>query len=386
MEDRISEISKFDHIKPDFSIENQYVYYKSSEQMTELADSSIDVIVTSPPYNRGKNYSSLLNDESPSESYNDNLSKEDYLEFLIRLWKECYRVASNKCVFFLNIGDSARDQGLSEDVARSAEKAGWKRIQDIIWVKSIYGKGHYTPTGGSTSSGNKKRLNNIWEHIYLYVKDLNEYELDTKSIGIPYADKTNIGRYSDSDLRDPGNVFHICYEKTTGATVKKGHDAPFPIGLPYSCIKMVVGAKSVLDPFLGTGTTLAAAYSLKIKGIGYEKYPRAELIKETILSGIDYKPKPVILIPHYESAIMSLLKLFDENKFTLISPTTKKQYMEWSILLDTLGKMDIKTKITDCLRDILVKSEFSENGIINHQTKNSNTKKFKDEGIDRFLD
>ena len=63
-------------------------------------------------------------------------------------------------------------------------------------------------------------------------------------------------------MRDPGNVWHITYEKTTGATVKKGHEAPFPIGLPYKCIKSVPDAEIVLDPFLGTGTTLAAAESI----------------------------------------------------------------------------------------------------------------------------
>ena len=49
-------------------------------------------------------------------------------------------------LFFLNIGDSAKDQGISEKVVTTAVEAGWTRIQDVIWVKSIYGKGHYTPS------------------------------------------------------------------------------------------------------------------------------------------------------------------------------------------------------------------------------------------------
>ena len=331
-------------------IGNQIVYFKSSESMDELQDGSIDVIITSPPYNRGKNYSS-----DDKNIYNDKKPEQEYLDFLKSIWKECLRVASESAILFLNIGDSARDQGISEKVAISAEDAGWIRIQDIVWVKSIYGKGHYTPSGRS------KRFNNVWEHIYMFAKDKAKYKLDTKAMGIPYADKSNIGRYGDSDLRDPGNIFHICYEKTTGASVKKGHDAPFPIGLPYACIKSVPNAKFILDPFLGTGTTLAAANVLNLKGIGYEKYPRIDLIKSTIESGLKYEQKQPILIPHYESSIKTLLDIFGiDNEITITnlkSPKLKKEVLRWEILIDTLEKMNVNDIIIKELKNKLVGSK-----------------------------
>ncbi len=321
------------------TIEHQTVFFTSSEKMDELEDNYIDVIITSPPYNRGKHYS----DGQNSEVYDDNLPESDYLAFLERVWRECYRVASKNCLFFLNIGDSAVDQGISEKVAKSAVSAGWIRIQDIVWVKSIYGRGHYTPTGGS------RRFNNIWEHIYLFVKDKKSYQLDTKAVGIPYADKSNIGRYGDTDLRDPGNVFHIEYEKTTGHSIKKGHDAPFPIGLPYTCIKAVPDAKTVLDPFLGTGTTLAAASCLNKKGFGYEKYPRQDLINQTIVSGKNYTPKPIILLPHYELTIKKLVEVLQNFEID-ITIKSKKDVLEYEIVRDTLKKMGIKSKIVDKLK------------------------------------
>ena len=241
-------------------IENQTVYFKSSEEMSELEDESIDVVITSPPYNRGKTYSS-----DNGEIHDDKMEDAEYYSFLTAIWSECYRVAKKSAVFFLNIGDSAGDQGKSEKVAMSAEAASWKRIQDIIWVKSFLGKGHYTPSGGN------RRLNNLWEHIFLFAKNTKEYKIDPKAIGISYTDKSNIGRYSDTDLRDPGNVWLIPYMKTTGATIKKGHEAPFPIGLPYKCIKMVPNVNTVLDPFGGTCSTLAACLNLEVKGYAYEK-------------------------------------------------------------------------------------------------------------------
>jgi site-specific DNA-methyltransferase (adenine-specific) len=330
-------------MKSDFlKIGKQSVYFSSSETMDELEDNYVDVIVTSPPYNRGKNY---LSDNN--ESHNDNLPEKDYLSFLENVWRECFRVGKDKCVFYLNIGDSASDQGISEKVADTAIKAGWKRIQDIIWVKSIYGKGHYTPSGGN------KRFNNTWEHIYLFVKNKKKYVLDPKAIGIPYADKSNIGRYGDSDMRDPGNVWHITYEKTTGATVKKGHDAPFPIGLPYKCLKSVPGVELVLDPFLGTGTTLAAAEVLGLNGIGYEKYPKLELIKKTILDGRKYRPQPTVLIPHFTQTIELLDKILSRSNIRMDVPKTKKEMENLKIVNDTMQKLEIESKLSKKINKLL---------------------------------
>lgn len=335
--------------KESLQIANQTIYFESSEKMHHLSDGSIDIIITSPPYNRNKNYSS-----DDDEVHNDNLPEPEYLEFLKRVWKECLRVASDKAVFFLNIGDSATDQGISEKVVQSAVEAGWIRIQDLVWVKSIYGKGHYTPTGSN------KRFNNVWEHIFLLVKNPKEYELDPKAVGVPYADKSNIGRYNDSDLRDPGNVFHICYEKTTGATIKKGHDAPFPIGLPYICIKAIPKAKTVLDPFLGTGTTLAAALNLGLQGFGYEKYPRKELIKQTIKEGPQYYPSPIILIPHYEESINVLMNFLLEAKYNWREPRSKKEMSEWEILTDTLTKLGVKNEILEKLQKTINEAKITK--------------------------
>lgn len=310
-------------------LDDQTIYFKSSEKMEELENGFIDLIITSPPYNRGKKYTSDQNME-----YNDKKNEQEYFAFLKRVWTECYRVASKKGIFFLNIGDSADSQGISEKVLSEAEKVGWIRIQDIIWVKSLYGKGHYTPSGGS------KRLNNIWEHIFLLVKDKTHYQIDPKKIGIPYTDKTNIGRYADSDIRDAGNVWHIPYEKTTGPIAKKRHAAPFPIGLPYRCISLVPEAETVLDPFLGIGTTLAASKLLKKKGVGYEKYPRKDLILETIMNTL-YFPSEIILLPHYETTIVYLVNLLKKSKIALPKATSKKESDRQQILLDTLRKMKI---------------------------------------------
>ncbi|MFX1447028.1 MAG: DNA-methyltransferase [Promethearchaeota archaeon] len=311
-------------------IDNQTVFFKSSEDMSELEDESIDVIITSPPYNRGKAYSS-----DNGEIHNDRMDESEYLSFLTKIWKECYRVAKKSAVFFLNIGDSAVDQGKSEKVAMSAENASWMRIQDIIWVKSFLGRGHYTPSGGN------RRLNNLWEHIYMLVKDKNEYKIDPKAIGIPYADKSNIGRYCETDLRDPGNIWLIPYIKTTGASIKKGHEAPFPIGLPFKCIKMIPNVNSVLDPFGGTCSTLAACLNLGVKGYAYEKYPRIEIIKSRILEGKNFIQNEENLIPHLELSLKLLSDMLSESSIFLPLIKSKTELINYRILNGVLDNLDV---------------------------------------------
>ncbi|UCG04348.1 MAG: site-specific DNA-methyltransferase [Candidatus Heimdallarchaeota archaeon] len=314
--------------------DNQTVYYKSSENMSEIKDNSIDVIVSSPPYNRNKLYS-----DDRGGIYNDKKPQEEYFRFLTTVWRECYRVLNPRGVFFLNIGDAAPDQGISENVAQLAVKTGFHRLQTIIWIKSFLGKGHFTPSGGS------RRLNNLWESIFVLVKDRKKYHINPKAIGIPYADKSNIGRYANEDLRDAGNVWLVPYSKTTGATIKKGHEAPFPVELPYKCIKLAEG-ETVLDPFVGIGSTLAASRLLKKKGFGYEKFPRKELIKKRILEG-SFKETPSILLPHLElainilsrySSIIEYSQLHDEEFFKF----SHKEKIQLNILKDTLNQLNLR--------------------------------------------
>ena len=271
----------------------QRLYFHSSERMPELPAASVDVIITSPPYNRGKHY---------HPSYSDRLLPEEYERLLSRVFRECHRVLRPRGSFFLNVGDSARDQGKSERVVRVAEEAGFRRVQTLVWVKSILGKGHYTP------SGRGRNFSNIFEYVYLLARGPSP-RIDVLRVGIPYADKSNIGRYSARDLRDAGNVWFIPYRETTGARRKKGHEAPFPVELPWRALRCVPGARRILDPFAGTGSTLAAAESLGIEGVGYERFPDPMVLRERLQT--PYPFAPTVLLPELERAVRLLARLLE---------------------------------------------------------------------------
>ncbi|MHA1682557.1 MAG: DNA-methyltransferase [Promethearchaeota archaeon] len=330
----------------------QTIFISSSERMDELDDGIIDVIITSPPYNVGKTYS------ANGAKYNDKKDYREYLDMLTRVFKECYRVASRKCVFFLNIGDSAKSQGKSEDVARCAVDAGFTRLQTIIWMKSAFGKGHYTPSGGN------RRLNNLWEFIFILVKT-REYEINPKKIGIPYSDKSNIGRYSDIDLRDAGDVWFIPYSKTTGHTIKKGHDAPYPLELPYKCLQLVEHPRTVLDPFVGTASTLRAAEELGLRGFGYEILPRTEVIEARMREPIADLHSP--LLPQLEFQNDFLVKFVD-----MMLQTTSRATIDR--ILDKFKKRDKRRFRWSCqdlkTTSILLRHINNESGKVHEGKKN----------------
>jgi site-specific DNA-methyltransferase (adenine-specific) len=325
------------------TIGKQQVYYRSCEKMSQVKDDSIDVVVTSPPYNRGKKYQS-----DDKRCANDALPTEKYHNLLKAVFKECLRSLKRDGVFFLNIGDSATDQGKSQAVLELAKSAGFYHLQTVVWAKSLLGRGHYTPSGGS------RRLNNIWENVYVLTKDKKRYRYDTKAIGIPYADKSNIGRYSEVDKRDAGNIWFIPYEKTSGKTIKKGHEAPFPIELARRCINLVPQCEVVLDPFLGSGVSLAACQDLGITGIGYELFPQKELIRQTILGDIP-AAKPDILLPHLEQTVKLLASALAEveelpKAIKRLSQTRKGQTTQGILrdVLEALGASpDLQKKLED---------------------------------------
>ena len=109
------------------------------------------------------------------------------------------------------------------------------------------------------------------------------------AIGVPYKDKSNIGRWkvAKKDIRCRGDVWYINYE-TVQSHSEKLHDAIFPKELPELCIKLGSRRRSdlILDPFLGSGTSILAASSLGRRCVGYEINPSYEVIIKKKLAAV----------------------------------------------------------------------------------------------------
>jgi site-specific DNA-methyltransferase (adenine-specific) len=226
-----------------------------------LAPKSIDVVVTSPPYNIGVSY----------RSYRDRKPREEYLAWLDKVAVGIAQVMRDDASLFLNVGATNSDPWIAIDVANVFRRT--LILQNhFVWVKSISigddTVGHFKPIAG------RRFANNGHEAVFHFTKT-GTVELDRLAVGVPFKDKSNIARWGHArDKRCAGNVWFIPYKTVRSKAQKFDHPAGFPVELPERCI-LLHGKKNgtVLDPFLGSGSTLVAAKRVGCAGIGVEIDP-----------------------------------------------------------------------------------------------------------------
>ena len=259
------------------------------EFMKKMKDEgiSVDVIVTSPPYNINKDYG----------EYSDNKEHEEYLDWLQNVAETSRSILKDNGSFFLNIGGRSDKPLLSFLVAQRFENAGYKLQNTIHWIKSVsidpedIGKsnghrirdnlsvGHFSPIVS------ERYLNPLQEYVFHFTKTGN-IKIDKMRVGVTYQDKTNIGRWKSAtrDKRDRGNVWLIPH-----ATIQEGrpHPAVFPIKLPQRCIELhgIKAGMLVYDPFMGIGTTALTCIRLKVNYIGTEIDPQYIKVAMEQISG-----------------------------------------------------------------------------------------------------
>ncbi|GAN60163.1 DNA-methyltransferase [Acetobacter cibinongensis] len=219
---------------------------------------TIDVIVTSPPYNIGLSY----------RTYADRREEEDYLDWMMEVAASLRRVMRPDGSFFLNISGSSAQPWLPfELVVRMREL--FVLQNHITWVKSIsVGEesfGHFKPMNS------QRYLHRGHEHLLHFTLD-GDVLLDRLNAGVPYQDKSNIARRGHrQDRRCRGDTWFIPYETVRGRSEKFDHPGTFPVALPEQCIRLHGRKKAkVLDPFMGTGTTLLAAQRMGCSGVGID--------------------------------------------------------------------------------------------------------------------
>lgn len=214
---------------------------KSQAELKVVADQSVDLVVTSPPYKDSDGYTDIL---------------------MLDVFREVYRVQKDNTLLFLNFGHLAEDKFRPFRVCSLLMGLGYKLNDTIVWVKN-----HYKPIQG------ERRLNNLTEFIFMMYKGKMP-KLNRLALGVPYKDKSNAKRFSGGrDLKCGGNVWYINYETITNSD-EKLHNDRYPVELPERCIKVCgYPVKIVLDPFFGSGTTGVAAKNLGKSYIGVEKDP-----------------------------------------------------------------------------------------------------------------
>ena len=231
------------------------------EVLPALDAGSVDVVVTSPPYNLGIAY----------RSYDDRLAEQAYLDWLMRVAEQVRRVMAPDASFFLNITGSSKAPWLPFELIVQLRRL-FVPQNHITWIKSVAvgedSVGHFKPIGG------QRFLHHNHEHIF-HLTLTGEVKLDRLAVGVPFKDKSNIARRGHAqDLRCRGNTWFIPYETVKSRAQKFHHPGTFPVALPRWCIRLHGKPDAlVLDPFMGTGTTMVAAALEGVRGIGIELDP-----------------------------------------------------------------------------------------------------------------
>jgi len=245
-----------------FHVDSICIYNDDILKINSIGDSTVDLIVTSPPYNVDISYN----------SHDDKMVYQDYLSFTRKWLSKCYELTKSDGRFCLNIPldkNKGGQQSVCADITTIAKQVGWKYHSTIIWNEGNISR---RTAWGSWLSASAPYVIAPVEVILILYKDSWK-----KTSGSKKSDMTK------KEFMDWTNgVWTFPGQSKKGAG---GHPAPFPVELPRRCIKLFsfVG-DTILDPFLGSGSTLVACIKNNRKGIGIDIDKNyCELAKQRII-------------------------------------------------------------------------------------------------------
>jgi len=231
-----------------FKANNVVIYKDDILKFKTLPNNYVDLIITSPPYNVDIHYN----------SHADNLSYENYLEFTQKWIKKCFDLTKSEGRFLLNIPldkNKGGQKSVGADITKIAKDVGWKYHSTIIWNEGNISR---RTAWGSFMSASAPYVIAPVELILVLYKDSWKKTGGTK--------KNDITKQEFMDWTNGVWTFPGQSKKGAG-----GHPAPFPVELPRRCIKLFSFIDDIiLDPFMGSGSTLIAAYLNARKGIGID--------------------------------------------------------------------------------------------------------------------
>lgn len=222
------------------------IYHDDILKTSDIKDRSIDLTITSPPYNVDIKYN----------SYDDKMDYGTYLKFTEEWISKCYLLAKDDGRFCLNIPldkNKGGQQSVCSDITAIAKHVGWKYHSTIIWNEGNISR---RTAWGSWLSASAPYVIAPVEVIVVFYKKYWRKILSGKS---------DIKKEEFLEWTNGVWTFN-------GESRKKiGHPAPFPVELPKRCIKLFsYTSDTILDPFLGSGSTLIACIATKRKGIGVD--------------------------------------------------------------------------------------------------------------------
>jgi len=256
----------------------------ASQSMTSIGDNTVDLVVTSPPYPMIEMWDEIMAKQNPAIA--ENLEKNSDVTFelmhqeLDKVWKECFRVLKAGGFLCINIGDATRTINGNFKlynnhirISKACIDMGFVGLPNIIWRKQTNAPNKFMGSG-MLPCGAYVTLEHEW--ILIFRKgDKREYKkVDAKQ-----------SRMRSSFFWEERNVWFSDVWEIKGTkqkiqnTTTRERSAAYPFEVPYRLINMFSQkGDMVMDPFLGTGTTMQAAMLLGRNSCGYEIDPNFEAI------------------------------------------------------------------------------------------------------------
>jgi len=221
------------------------IFCKTSENMEELPDNSVHLMVTSPPYNVGK-------------EYDENLTLQEYREFLKQVWKEVHRTlvpGGRACINIANLGRRPYIP-LHAFIVEDMLELGFLMRGEIIWNKAS--SSSPSTAWGSWLSAANPTLRDIHEYILVFSKGM--FSRKNASRRRSTISRQEFLEFTKSVWTFPAELAHAV-----------GHPAPFPVELPYRLLQLYTfEGEVILDPFVGSGQAAIAAIKTNRHYVGYD--------------------------------------------------------------------------------------------------------------------
>ncbi|MDO4729507.1 MAG: DNA methyltransferase [Bacteroidota bacterium] len=321
--------------------------------MNELADESVHLVVTSPPYWQLKDYGT----ENQIGFHDDY---ETYINHLNLTWKECFRVLKKGCRLCVNIGDQfARSTyygrykiiPIHSEIIKFCEMIGFDFMGQIIWQKATT----MNTSGGASIMGSYPHPRNgivklDFEYILLFKKQGNAPK------------PTKEQKENSAMTNEEWNTYFNGHWYFAGAKQDK-HLAMFPEELPHRLIKMFsFPEETILDPFMGSGTTALAARNLGRNSVGYEINPdfipiiQEKIGADDILSEVKTEIiKQLPITTNFEEEIQKLpYQFIDTHKLDKKIDVKKIQYGS-KIDAESTGKREEYFSVKEVISPELVR-------------------------------
>ncbi|TGL31480.1 site-specific DNA-methyltransferase [Leptospira koniambonensis] len=280
--------------------ETSHILYNSdSRKMDRLSSESVNLVLTSPPYPMVEMWDDLFKswDKNTKTALSKNLGNEAFDAMHLQLdkvWAECFRVLKEGGILLVNIGDATRSIGGEfslfsnhSRILQACRNFGFSSLPDILWRKQtnsptkFMGSGMY-PVGAYVT----------YEHEYILIlrkgglRKYSKSETEIRRSSAFFWEERNIWFSDVWDLKGERQIF-----KDVGASRER--TAAFPLDFAYRLVNMFsIKGDTILDPFLGTGTTSLASLLASRNSIGYDVDEGIlEIARKKLLSGVNVSSK-----------------------------------------------------------------------------------------------